>query len=272
VTERAEYQERIDATRWYHEFDFPNGLRARAAGPDLEFHHAIWDFIARQLDTIDFNGASVLEIGCWDGYWSFDAERRGAKAVLATDDYTQNWSGSAGLLLAKELLGSTVQTQLNVSIYDLAPLAERYDIILCLGVYYHLIDPFHAFAQIRQRCHEKTVVVFEGDVTRGMRAKTVQIDLSDHTFGTFIPTISSLNDLLEAAYLRVESQTLMRAPRLGLWPDRLRSLVKAALGRPSHLPSNMNRAVTICRPFTGANPRHAYAPPFGLAAFDDRFH
>jgi tRNA (mo5U34)-methyltransferase len=271
VTDLAEYQRRIDAIPWYHEFDFPNGLRARAKGPDLDFHHAIWRFISRELDTVDFPGKSVLEIGCWDGYWSFDAERRGARAVLATDDYTQNWADSAGLLLAKELLGSAVETKLDVSVYDLDTLGDRYDIILCLGVYYHLVDPFHAFAQIRNRCHEQTVVVFEGDVTRGMRSNTVQIDLSDHTFGIFVPTLSSLNALLEAAYLHVTSQALMRTPRLGGWADRMRYYIKAALGRRGHLPPNMNRAVTVCKPFAGSNPLHVYKPPFGLAAYDDRF-
>jgi len=271
MPDSADDRARIDAIAWYHEFDFPGGLRARASGPDVDFHRTIWRFIGRELDRIDFNGKSVLEIGCWDGYWSFEAERRGASSVLATDDHTQNWANSAGLLLAKELLGSHVQTKLDVSVYDLDALGGQYDIILCLGVYYHLVDPYYAFAQIRKRCHEQTIVVFEGDVTLGMRDRTVQLDLSDHTFGVFIPTRSSLNGLLEAAYLHVTSQSLMRTSRTGGWFDRLRHVARSALGRPSHLPPNMNRAITVCAPFTGTNPQHAYRPPFGLAAYDDRF-
>ena len=38
----------------------------------------------QQLDAVPFHGKSVLDIGCWDGYWSFYAERRGAASVLAT--------------------------------------------------------------------------------------------------------------------------------------------------------------------------------------------
>jgi tRNA (mo5U34)-methyltransferase len=271
MTDLAEYQQRIDAVTWYHEFDFPNGLRARANGPDVDFHHAVWRFISRELDAVDFSGKSVLEIGCWDGYWSFDAERRGARTVLATDDHTQNWAQSAGLLLAKELLGSAVQTKLDVSVYELDTLGERYDVILCLGVYYHLVDPFYAFAQIRKRCHENTVVIFEGDITRGMRANTAQMDLSDHSFGIFVPTVSALNGLLGATYFEATKQSFMRTSRTGGWVDRLRYFGRAALGRRGNLPPNMNRAVTVCKPFTGRNPRHAYRPPFGLAAYDERF-
>src|SRR5262245_60939622 len=101
-----DYQQRIDKIKWYHEFDFPNGLVTRATTPDAEVHRRIWKFIAAELDKIDFAGKTVLDLGCWDGYWSFYAERRGASRVLATDDSTQNWTGNDGVLLAKELLGS----------------------------------------------------------------------------------------------------------------------------------------------------------------------
>src|SRR6266550_1238055 len=160
--ELAEKQRLINQVSWYHEFDFPNGLKGRSQC-DVAFHRRIWTFIAKQLDGIDFRDKTVLDLGCWDGYWSFDAERRGARRVLATDDRTQNWAASAGILLAKDLLRSSIDTNLDISVYDLGILDEKFDIILCLGIYYHLVDPFYAFAQIRHRCHEETLVVFEGD-------------------------------------------------------------------------------------------------------------
>src|SRR5262245_8908971 len=92
-----ELQARIDAINWYHEFDFVDGLLATAKTPDVAFHRKLWAFIRATLDTIDFAGKTVLDIGCWDGYWSFYAERRGAVHVLATDDARQNWAGDTGL-------------------------------------------------------------------------------------------------------------------------------------------------------------------------------
>ena len=138
-------------------------------------------------------------------------------------------------------------------------------------MYYHLVHPFYTFAQIRRHCHDRTIVVFEGDVTSGLRAQIAQIDLSDRAFGIFVPKVSALNGLLKAAYLRVTSQTFMGTPRLDGWFDRLRYTVKTALGRRGNLPPKMNRAVTVCTPFTGTNCLHMYRPPFGLAAYDDRF-
>ena len=76
----ASLQARIDALPWYHEFDFGGGLHARSRSPEAPGHRRVWAFIERQLDQVDFRGKSVLDIGCWDGYWSFQAERRGRRA------------------------------------------------------------------------------------------------------------------------------------------------------------------------------------------------
>ena len=159
---------RIDRIHWYHEFDFGNGLRTEVKTPDAQSHRALWRFIEAELDKIDFTNKAVLDIGCWDGYWSFYSERRGAARVLATDDRSQNWTGSAGFDLAKELFKSSVESNLALSVYDLGKLETKFDIILCLGVFYHLLDPFYAFAQIRHRCHEHSIVVFEGDAFFGL--------------------------------------------------------------------------------------------------------
>src|SRR5437667_8725440 len=102
-------QAQIDAIPWYHEFDFGNGLKARSKASDIDWHRQNWRFVEDQLAAFDFHNKTVLDIGCWDGYWSFYAERHGATRVLATDDFSQNWSGEEGLNLARQLLGSAVE-------------------------------------------------------------------------------------------------------------------------------------------------------------------
>ena len=70
-------QRAVDGITWYHDFDFGNGLRAKSHLQNIDDIRPIWRFIEKQLDAIDFRGKSVLEIGTWDGYWRFEAERRG---------------------------------------------------------------------------------------------------------------------------------------------------------------------------------------------------
>src|SRR4051812_27152592 len=89
ATLNSDLRSRIAAhDAWYHEIDFGDGVRSRPAHP----HRDVWAAIEQFLGPVDFKGKSVLDIGCWDGKWSFLAEQRGAASVLATDDNSQHWS------------------------------------------------------------------------------------------------------------------------------------------------------------------------------------
>jgi tRNA (mo5U34)-methyltransferase len=255
----SEIQRRIDRIQWYHEFDFGNGLRAEVKTPDAKSHRALWHFIETELNKIEFTDRTVLDIGCWDGYWSFYSERRGASRVLATDDSTQNWTGSAGFQIAKELLNSSVESDLQLSVYELDKLASKFDIILCLGVFYHLLDPFYAFSQIRHKCHERSLVVFEGDVFFGLIETP---DQSAALYGRdvrraprFVPDLDTLRLLLEAAYFEIVSDAVF--PLSGPIAD-------------GASPRGVNRVLVICRPFNGFNKVFEYQPPFGLREYDSR--
>jgi tRNA (mo5U34)-methyltransferase len=278
--EVSELRARIDAIPWYHEFDFGNGLKTHSKTPDVDWHRRNWRFIEEQLEAIDFRDKTVLDVGCWDGYWSFYAERRGAKSVLATDDFSQNWSGEEGLLLAKDLLASQVQTNTRISIYEVASLGRRFDVILLLGVYYHLLDPFYAFTQLRHCCHPGTVVCLEGNEGLGLPPNSAVFNPDERT-SKFLPTAGHLRQLLRAAYLSVTAERFMgltqsQPGRLGLrW--RLRMCRQALLGSRSAVGeligpmTAVRRVFLTCTAFEGENPAHIYHPPFGLHAFDPRF-
>jgi tRNA (mo5U34)-methyltransferase len=297
-------QAEIDAIQWYHEFDFGDGLRA-TTNTHVESHRMIWKFIESNLATVDFRGKSVLDIGSWDGYWSFHAETRGAKSVLATDDVSQNWAAGTGIHLAKELLKSRVEINQQMSVYNLSTLGRKFDVILYLGVYYHLHDPFNAFAQIRHCCHENTVVLIDGPVGTGMVRGGAVLDFFNHT-AEFLPSTDGLQQLTDAAYFRnVEASLLFGGPvrptdlsdtsaplpaevptggRLG-WRWRLNTAWQALRGRreklkplvekvfpPTFQPAMCSDRIFVkCKPFAGKNEIHVYPPPFGLRQYDDRF-
>jgi tRNA (mo5U34)-methyltransferase len=273
-------QAEIDSITWYHEFDFGNGLRAHPKSPPTHTHREIWKFIEAQLSQIDFHDKTVLDIGCWDGYWSFHAERRGAKSVLATDDFSQNWSNAQGVLLAKQLLGSAVELEEHISVYDLASLDRKFDIILFLGVYYHLLDPFYALAQIRQCCHPNSLVLIEGAEGFGLPPDAAIFDPNDRVC-KFLPTSGHLKHLLSAAYFSVVSESFSALPpgywARGGWTWRLRMCLESLRGSQVGVAqlvrssAPLRRAFITCVPMQGENPLHSYPPPFGLARYDTRF-
>lgn len=246
-----EAQRRIDEINWYHDLDFPSGLAARTKSPDQKSHRRLWKWMRGELDKTTFRGKTVLDIGCWDGYWSFYAEKRHATNVLASDDSTQNWSANSGLLLARELMNSSVETRTDVSIYELDKLDRRFDVILCMGVYYHLVDAFYAFSQIRHRCHDTSEVVIEGDFAPDCFIQPREAVFLEFGHGErcFVPTVFSLRKMLEAAYFTIVSESIYHGEK----------------SKP------VNRVLLKCKAFQGENPLHCTKPPFGLASYDTRF-
>jgi tRNA (mo5U34)-methyltransferase len=95
----------------------------------------------------DLRGKRVLDIGAWNGCFSFECERRGADEIIAFGPENPDQTGFNRL---KEALKSKVKYQLG-SVYDLNPdIMGRFDIVLFLGVLYHLRYPLLAIDQIKR--------------------------------------------------------------------------------------------------------------------------
>jgi tRNA (mo5U34)-methyltransferase len=286
----AAKQAELDTVTWYHKFDFGNGLQTRTHCNQIEQHRPVWAFVESQLAKVDFRGKSVLDIGAWDGYWSFYAEKRGARSVLASDDLGQNWSQGRGIHLAKELLGSSVEIDQNLSVYDLKTLGRTFDVILFLGVYYHLHDPFYALAQVRHCCHPGTVVVINGPVGTKLSTDGSLYNFANHNC-EWLPSEGAMRQLLKATYFTdpatadYDSADVTPAPgRLG-WRWRLKMCRDALRGARPNMQSRLAEVlpkehetretskltVFTCRPHEGPVDLHCYHPPFGLHAYDPRF-
>jgi tRNA (mo5U34)-methyltransferase len=140
----ADLRARVDAIRWYHSIDLGHGLVTRGA-----------DETPYRLARLDlpgsFSGKSVLDIGAWDGFFSFEAERRGAARVVASDYYSWHgtgWGTKAGFTLAREVLTSKVE-DVDIDVMDLSP--ERvgtFDVVFFFGVLYHLPHPLLALERV----------------------------------------------------------------------------------------------------------------------------
>lgn len=142
-----ELRARVADTRWYHTIDLGGGVVT--AGVDNTPLR-----LARIGLPASLAGRTVLDIGAWDGFFSFEAERRGAARVVASDYYSWHgvgWGttdGKAGFRLAKEALSSSVEDA-DVDVMQLSP--ERlgtFDLVLFLGVLYHLPDPLGALERV----------------------------------------------------------------------------------------------------------------------------
>jgi tRNA (mo5U34)-methyltransferase len=139
----------------------------------------------------DLRGKAVLDVGAWDGYFSFEAERRGAESVLAIDvlQGRDAAGGTAGFQFARARLGSRVDFRV-MDVMDLATLQRTFDVVLFLGVYYHLADPVGALRLLFDHLRPGGVLVMEGLVMPGSEAKLHRLQPEELEPTTFcVPTI-----------------------------------------------------------------------------------
>lgn len=138
---------------WYHRIEVAPGM-VTPGSHDSAAALAWLDELGLPRSCV---GQRVLDVGCRDGFFAFEMERRGASVVAV--DYTR--SDATGFALAAELLGSRVEHRL-MNVYDLSAEAlGRFDLVLFLGVVYHLRDPVRALDAIRSVCRPGALVVVE---------------------------------------------------------------------------------------------------------------
>ena len=131
-------EERVAAIRWWHCIDLGNGLITPGECP----HGHPKECTERFGIPADLSGKTVLDIGAWDGLFSFEALKRGAKKVVAIDVPLEdggNWGGTDGFKLAQEILGTDVDYQLG-NIETLGFEDETFDVVFCFGILYHVKD------------------------------------------------------------------------------------------------------------------------------------
>lgn len=157
---RDALSQRIESINWHHSIDLGGGVITPGNVDN-----------ATKVKRLGFPeslaGLSVLDIGAWDGFYSFEAEKRGASRVLATDYFCWNGPGpgtKAGFDLAHEALGSKVE-QLEIDPIDLS--AERvgkFDVVLFLGVLYHLKYPVETLERVASVTKEGGISIIETHV------------------------------------------------------------------------------------------------------------
>jgi tRNA (mo5U34)-methyltransferase len=139
---------------WFHNID----LRGVQTAP----HHFLGDYPAvkwrRFADALpaDLSGMSVLDIGCNAGFYSIELKRRSASRVVGIDsdrDYL------AQARFAAEVSGVDLELR-ELSVYDVGALKERFDIVLFLGVFYHLRHPLLALDLIHEHV-ARDLLVFQ---------------------------------------------------------------------------------------------------------------
>ncbi len=218
-----------EVPRWFHRIEVLPGLTTPGGPSKADSAPSTQAETLARLPLPDrCDGLRVLDIGARDGFFSFELERRGAD-VLAIDHVP---APSFGFDVAKRLLRSRVEFRVE-NVYDLDPAVHgTFDIVLFLGVLYHLRNPLLALDRIYDVCSATAQVFVETRLldeafrTRGADFEALQDVGGDQLAGArimqfhphdtldgdhsnwWVPSSACLRSMLEAAgfevdYLRV---------------------------------------------------------------------
>lgn len=184
---------------WFHSIDLGHGITT-PGHKSPETHRME---LAR-FRLPDLRGKSVLDIGAWDGFYSFTAERLGAARVVALDKHvwsldweakrrykaeckeksippqpynlvpelwrTEELPGKRGFDLAHEALQSQVEASVNDFMKMDLELLGQFDVVFYLGVLYHMENPLEGLRRLRCVTKEVAVIETEAIAIRGFES------------------------------------------------------------------------------------------------------
>jgi tRNA (mo5U34)-methyltransferase len=152
---------------WFHNIDI-HGVKT-APNHFLGDYPAVkWRRFADALPA-DLTGKTVLDIGCNGGFYAIEMKRRGADRVLGLDSDREYLAQAR---FAAEALGMAIEFR-ELSVYDVGLLGEKFDVVLFLGVLYHLRHPLLALDLIHEHV-AKDLLVFQSMQRGAARVQKVE--------------------------------------------------------------------------------------------------
>ena len=179
ITDRAEIETLIrEHGRWWHEIEVASGI----VTPGDDSNRMKLPILDELGLPRNMRGVRALDIGCSDGFFSFEMENRGAD-VVAIDFVPDHYVGFA---TAKRILGSSVEYRMQ-NVYNLSPATfGEFDLVLFMGVLYHLRNPLGSLDAIRSVTKEG------GQLFLGTMMIDEYLQLPDGS----VTTLSEVNPLL----------------------------------------------------------------------------
>ena len=155
---------------WFHNLHLPDGTETAPDHPLGDFPHFKWSVLSEHIPA-RLDDWTALDIGCNAGFYSFELARRGARVTAI--DIDDHYLDQARWAAREYGLAKAVEFH-RMQVYDLARSAESFDLVLFLGVFYHLRYPLLGLDIIARRV--RRLLAFQTLTTQEME---VQGDTGD---------------------------------------------------------------------------------------------
>lgn len=212
-----EIKRQVDAfPYWYHKIELPGGVTTPGFAPlNVDVYRV----------PADLTGKRVLDVGAWDGFWTFEALKRGAREVVAIDDFSdylgrldqsdrRAWENFD---LCREALGydETVCQRREISVYDVSEEElGQFDVVLFFGTLYHLRYPLLGLDRLASVCNELICIEsailddyspYNGGLGKGYPGRQMLMEFypgnqyGNNVSNWWVPTLYCVIGMLDAA-------------------------------------------------------------------------
>jgi tRNA (mo5U34)-methyltransferase len=201
---------------WYHRIELPHGIVTPGWAPLNAEAYKI---------PVDLKGKRVLDIGAWDGYWTFEALKHGAREVVAIDDFSdylgtldkRDRKAWENFDLCRSALGYPEEMcrRIEMSVYDINEgNLGLFDVVFFFGTLYHLRHPLLALDKIAAICTHEICVEsavlddyspYQGGLGRGYPGQQMIMEFyPENQYGNnetnwWVPTLYCLMNMVRAA-------------------------------------------------------------------------
>ncbi len=221
---KEEIRRRVDALGpWFHNID----LKGVATAPG----HFLGDYPTvkwRRFSAVipeSLEGKTVLDIGCNAGFYAMEMKRRGAERVLGLDTDEEYLAQAR---FAAEVSGLKIEFR-KLSAYDVGALRERFDLVIFMGVLYHLRHPLLALDLIHEHV-ARDLLLFQSMLRGDSRVDAIENNYDFWTTAQFDSPAYPKLHFIESKY--ADDPTNWWAPNRACVEAMLRSAGFALLAHP----------------------------------------
>ncbi len=178
-TEQDRIRQRIHALEpWFHNIDL-NGV---PTAPDHflgDYPRDHWQYFSHAIPG-DLRGRTVLDVGCNAGFFSIEMKRRGADRVVGLEP-DEHYLAQARFVA--DVCGLDIEFR-QLTVYQVAELHERFDVVLFMGVLYHLRHPLLALDLLHEHV-TRDLLLFQSLMRGSAEAGPIEADYPFQEWGVF---------------------------------------------------------------------------------------
>ena len=235
---RKQIEEMCSDSKWFHSINFGDFQSAGRFKPSLPQNITLYGTFDI-LNKMNLKGKKCMDVGSADGITSFGMKALGAEKVTAIDSFDIKT-----FRLARHLLQEDIEyfprTQIKDLDTDKSPVKDKYDVIVCAGVIYHMLNPLSAFIKLRKTLKNNGILIMESPYYKDsddaiMVLNSESPNYLKELYTYWVPTRSAIEGMMKLVGFDIIGVRVLKNPSRITFIGQVKEDLNEIRNRPSQL-------------------------------------